>query len=174
MSAATDTKTIEPFVISREFDAPRDLLFACFTDPEHMKRWWGPKGFKVLHSKMDLKPGGTYHYGLEAPNGSSMWGRFVYREIEAPKRIVLVGSFSDASCGLTRHPLNASWPLEMLSIFTFEEVGKKRSRLTVSWAPINESDEERAAFEAGRGSMQQGWTGTLDQLEAYLATFARP
>lgn len=46
-----------------------------------MRQWWGPNGFKVLASKMDLRPGGAYHYGMKTPNGQSMWGKFLYREI---------------------------------------------------------------------------------------------
>lgn len=48
------------FVLSRVFDAPRELVWKCFTDPEHMKGWWGPKGVAVVTSKMDLRVGGTY------------------------------------------------------------------------------------------------------------------
>ena len=169
MTSAAEKPKTEPFVISRVFDAPRELVFKTFTDPEHMKHWWGPKGFNVIASSMDLRPGGTYHYGLQAPDGSTMWGRFLYQEIAAPERIVLISSFSDANGGVTRHPMSPGWPLEMLSIFSFEDVGGK-TKLTISWAPINESDEERATFEKGRPSMTQGWSGTFEQLEAYLAT----
>ena len=115
---ATTTKTA-PFVFSRVFDAPRDLVWRCFTDPEHMRQWWGPKGFKVLASKMDLRVGGTYHYGMSAPDGSPMWGKFVYREIVPPERLDFISSFSDEKGGTTRHPGHMSWPLEMRSIFTF-------------------------------------------------------
>ena len=62
----------EEFVLSRVLDAPRDLVWKCFTDPERMRHWWGPKGFKVIASKMDLRPGGIYHYGLQAPNGEAV------------------------------------------------------------------------------------------------------
>ena len=55
------------FVISRVFDAPRDLVWKCFTDPEHMKQWWGPKGVKIVKSEMDLRVGGTYHYAMQPP-----------------------------------------------------------------------------------------------------------
>src|SRR5438270_3022082 len=92
------------FVITRGFDAPRERVFAAFTEPEEMKKWWGPKGFTVIASKMDLRPGGTYHYGMRAPDGSTIWGKFVYREILPPERIVLVNSFSDEAGGITRHP----------------------------------------------------------------------
>ena len=161
----------QEFTISRVFDAPRDLVWKVFTDPEHMKQWWGPKGFKVFSSKMDLRPGGSYHYGMRAPDGGAMWGMFRYREITPPSRIVFVNSFSDEAGGITRHPMAPNWPLEMLSVFLFEEQGGK-TKFTVKWSPLNASEEERAIFAAGHGSMQQGWTGTLDQLAAYLAKAA--
>ena len=75
---------VEPFVLSRTFDAPRDVVFKAFTDAERMRQWWGPKGVTVISSKMDLRPGGTYHYGMRTPDGKEMWGRFVYREIIRP------------------------------------------------------------------------------------------
>ena len=64
--------TSKDFAISRVLNAPRGLVWKCFTDPARMKQWWGPKGFKVLASKMDLRPGGTYHYGMQAPNGQTI------------------------------------------------------------------------------------------------------
>ena len=108
MSAA---ETQGDFVISRVFDAPRDLVWKAFTEPERMKEWWGPKGFTVIASKMDFRPGGTYHYGMKAPDGSAMWGKFVYREIVPPERMVFINSFSDEAGGITRHPMHLAWPL---------------------------------------------------------------
>ena len=78
------------FVMSRVFDAPRALLWQCFTDPERMKHWWGPKGFTVLAAEMDLRVGGSYHYGMKAPNGSTMWGLFKYREIVPQQKLVFI------------------------------------------------------------------------------------
>lgn len=158
----------QEFVISRVFDAPRPLVFACFTEPERMQHWWGPKGVTIVKSTMDLRVGGTYHYGMQTPGGSVMWGKFVYREIVPPERLVFINSFSDENGGLTRHPMSPDWPLEMLSIFLFEDVGDGKTKFTVKWSPHNASEAERAVFAAGHGSMNQGWTGTLDQLEAYL------
>jgi uncharacterized protein YndB with AHSA1/START domain len=158
----------EDFVISRVFDAPRDLVWKVFTDPGHMKNWWGPKGFAVRFSKMDFRPGGSYLYGMRSPEGHDMWGKFVYREIVAPERIVLINSFSDEKGGLTRHPMSPTWPLEMLSTFTFAEQDGKTT-LTIRWSPYNATEEERKTFDEGRPSMNQGWGGTLGQLEAYLA-----
>ena len=157
------------FVISRTFDVPRDLLWKCFTDPERMQQWWGPKGVTIIASKMDLRPGGTYLYGMKTPDGKEMWGRFVYREIVAPERLVFVNSFSDANGGLTRHPLSPSWPIGMLSTFSFTEAGPGKSTFTVTWLPLNPTPEERATFDGGHDSMKQGWSGTMEQLAAYLA-----
>jgi uncharacterized protein YndB with AHSA1/START domain len=158
-----------PFVMSRTFDAPRDLMWKAFTEPERMKQWWGPKGFSVIASKMDLRPGGTYHYGMRAPDGNAMWGKFVYREIVAPERLVFVNAFSDEKGGLTRHPLSPTWPLEMLSTFRFtEDAG--RTTFTLQWTPLNATAEERATFDGAHEGMTQGWSGTMEQLAAYLKT----
>ncbi len=167
MAAATRSKD---FVISRVFDVPRDFLWKRFTDPEHMKRWWGPKGFTVIASKMDLRVVGTYHYGMKAPDGSTMWGLFQYREIVPPERLVFVDCFSDENRGVTRHPMAPTWPLYMLSTFSFEDAPGGKTKFTVRWQALDATPEEQAIFdsEQSRVSMTNGWTGTMDQLEAYL------
>jgi uncharacterized protein YndB with AHSA1/START domain len=63
MPMNTQTQSAD-FVIAREFDAPRDMVWKAFTEPERMKQWWGPKGFTIVAAKMNLRPGGTYHYGM--------------------------------------------------------------------------------------------------------------
>lgn len=168
MNAPDRAEKSTDFVISRVFDAPRELVWKAFTDAERLQHWWGPKGFKVKASKMDLRVGGTYHYGLTAPNGSDMWGKMAFREIAPPQRLVWINSFSDETGGTTRHPGHMSWPLELLTVVTFEEQDG-RTLLTVRWSPHNATEEERKTFDAGRDSMRMGWTGTLEQLEAYLA-----
>ena len=155
------------FTISRMFDAPRALVFKAWTTPELMAKWWGPKGAAVGKSKMDLRVGGIYHYSMMF-NGFEMWGKFTYREIAAPSTLVFVNSFSDAEGNITRHPINANWPRELLSTITFEEENGK-TKVTVKWMPINASEIEIKTFADGLPSMNQGWGGTLDQLETYLA-----
>ena len=164
-----DSKTTGgDFVLSRVFDAPRDLVWKAFTEPQRMKEWWGPKGFTVIASKMDLRVGGGYLYGLRAPDGGAMWGKMVYREIVPPERIVFINSFSDEAGGTTRHPLNQSWPLEMMSIITFEEQPGSKTKFTIHWSPHNATADEQKTFGTNHDSMRQGWGGTLAQLEAYL------
>jgi uncharacterized protein YndB with AHSA1/START domain len=155
------------FVITRTFDAPRQRVWDAFTDVARMKSWFTPKGFTVQEAKMDFRPGGIYHYCFATPNGQEMWGRALYREIAEPERLVWINSFSDEEGAVARHPWQSSWPLELLTTITFSEDGA-RTGLTVRWVPIDPSDEERKTFDEGHASMQAGWTGTLDQLEAYL------
>jgi uncharacterized protein YndB with AHSA1/START domain len=118
---------------------------------------------------MDLRPGGTYLYGMKAPDGSTMWGKFIYREIVPQQRLVFVNSFSDEEGGTTRHPLNKAWPLQLLSVLTFEDQPGGKTKFTVSWAPLNATEDERKTFDAGHDSMRGGWSGTMEQLAAYLA-----
>jgi uncharacterized protein YndB with AHSA1/START domain len=156
------------FAIDRVFDAPRDLVWKAWTDEVQLLEWWRPKGFKTLSTSVDLKPGGMFHYGLEAPDGHKFWGRFVYREITAPERLVFVLSFADENGGMARHFMNPKWPAEILNTVTFTDLGGKTEVVLRSY-PINATTEEIAVFEAGAPSMQQGFGGTFDQLTDYLA-----
>jgi len=165
MSAQQATK---PFVITRTLNAPRKLVWQAFTEAERLKEWFGPKGFTPDVSKMDLRPGGTYHYRLKGPDGSTIWGKWVFREIVPQQRLVMISSFSDENAGVTRHPMAPTWPRETLSTFTFEDAGDGKTKITINWAPHDASEEEIKTFDAGRPSMTQGWSGTFEQLEAYL------
>ena len=156
------------FVITRTFDAPRDLVWKAWTEPERLAEWWGPKGCTLRVVKVDLRPGGMFHYAMAYKPGHEMWGRFVYREIAAPERLVYVSSFSDAEGGITRAPFKENFPLEILSTLTLTETGGKTA-LTLRALPINPTADERATFAGMFGSMQQGFTGTFDQLDGYLA-----
>ena len=166
--ARAQVREMEPFVISRAFKASRETLWKAFTEVEQMKQWFGPKGFTTKQAKLDFRPGGIYHYCLVAPDGMEMWGKFTYREIVPPSHIVFVNSFSDAEGGLTRHPMAPDWPRQMLTTVSFTEEDDK-TRFTVEWLPIEPTEDERRTFDEGRDSMKQGWTGTFEQLEEYLA-----
>jgi len=161
----------EDFVITRRFRAPRDLVFRAWSEPAHLAPWWGPKGFAMQALTLDFRPGGVFHYGMRSGGEQMMWGRFVFRQIIAPERIEFVLSFSDAAGGITRAPFNPHWPLEILNIVTFDEDGKD-TVLMLRGGPINASIEEEAAYAAFHASMQQGFGGTFDQLDAYLNELA--
>ena len=144
---ATPETPLTPFSISRTFDVSRDVLWQCFTDVTHLEKWWGPKGATIVSATMDFRPGGTFHYGMQMPDGLEIWGRFRYREIVPRERTVQVNAFSDPQGGLTRHPLAPQWPVEMLSTFTFADAGPGRTTFTVTWTPMYPTPEEAAAFE---------------------------
>jgi uncharacterized protein YndB with AHSA1/START domain len=158
----------ETFVISRVFKAPQEQVFAALTQADRLGQWWGPTGIKIVAPKMDLRVGGMFHYGMELPDGNIMWGRAVYREIAPFERIEFINSFSNENGDLMRAPFADRWPLEMLNTYLLEKV-PGGTRFTVVSKPHNSDDEERAVFAAGTASMKQGWGGTLDKLEEYLA-----
>jgi uncharacterized protein YndB with AHSA1/START domain len=159
----------EDFVIARVFDAPRERLWDVLTQAEHLKEWWSPTGFTMIAANLDLRPGGVFHCGLRAVDGYKMWGKFVYREIVPPERLVFVNSFSNAAGGVTRHPIVPTWPMETLITVTFEEEGAAKSKFNVRWAAHNANEVEQKTFDASHVGMKATWTGTLDRLGAYLA-----
>lgn len=169
MNAATRQPAETPldFVIARHFDVPRDLMFKLWTEREHLAQWFGPQGVTIVKCTNDLRPGGVMHYGMQTPDGSVMWGKWVYREIARPNRLIFIVSFSDEAGGITRHPFSAGWPLETLSTVTFEE-REGGTDTAVIWIAHNATELERKTFDAGQESMQEDWTGTFEQLSDYL------
>ncbi len=97
-----------------------------------------------------------------------MWGKFVYREIVPPGRLVFVNSFSDAAEGVTRNPYIGNWPAETLTTITFTEQAGQTT-LTLRAEPINATDLERQTFETGREQMHKGFGGVWIQLAEFLA-----
>jgi uncharacterized protein YndB with AHSA1/START domain len=156
------------FEITREFDAPRELVWKAWTEPARLAEWMGPKGSskgRVL--RHELRPGGVLHSSYDF-NGQEMWGKSVYREVVPVSRLVWVQSFSDEQGTLARHPMAPAWPLEMLTTVLLEDLDQ-RTRLTLRWEPINATDEERKIFRDAKLSMQGGWTGSFDALAEHLA-----
>jgi len=156
-------------VIVRDFKAPLAEVYRAWTEVEGLTHWSGPKGFKVVSAKLDLRPGGTFHYGLQAPDGSPMWGKFVFREVRENQRLVWVNSFSDPAGGTARHPQHMEWPLEMLIQAEFHE-NDGGTTVTLRSRAINASPAEVKTFREGHDSMRGGFGGTFDQLEAHLAS----
>ena len=98
-----------------------------------------------------------------------MWGKWVYREIVAPERLVFVSSFSDEKGNLARHPFEPNWPLEIQGTSTFAE-DRGRTTVTVRMVPINATGSEEQTFFDGSKFMEEGFAGTWDKLDKYLAT----
>lgn len=155
-------------LLSRVFNAPRELVFKVWTDPEHFGKWWGPQGFSLDVIKMDVRPGGMFLGCQKSQDGSqAMWGKFVYQEVIEPEKLVFIQSFSDEEGNTIRAPFNANWPLEIMNIITFEEIDGKTT-LTMQGGPVNATAEELAAFDEMAPMVKQGFGGTFDQLAEYL------
>lgn len=154
-------------LITREFNAPRNLVWKAWTDPEHLPHWWGPKGMPTSVKKFDLRVGGTFLYHMQAPQGG-MWGKFVYREIVAPTKLVFVTSFSNEQSEVTRAPFWDTWPLEILNTVTFEE-RQGRTIQTLRGQPLNATQAEWAKFRQEHQGVTAGYNGTMDQLRDFLA-----
>jgi uncharacterized protein YndB with AHSA1/START domain len=154
-------------IITRTLNAPRSLVWKVFSQGEHLARWWGPKGLEWVSGALDFRPGGRFHYCMRGEDGYVLWGKFEYREIEEPSRIVWINSFSDPDGNTVRAPFMADFPLQILNALTFREDGD-RTILRLQGAPFDATDAEWTVFKGMHGSMQQGFGGTFDQLDAYL------
>jgi uncharacterized protein YndB with AHSA1/START domain len=143
------------FTLTRIFDAPRDLVFKAWTDPQHLAQWWGPKLFTNPVCELDLRPGGTLRIVMRAPNGSEFPMIGLFREIVVPERLVFTNIAVDAA---------GNHLIEGLTTVTFaEHNGKTRLTLHTRAAALT------AQAVRMIGGMDVGWTQSIDKLEAYLA-----
>lgn len=166
-----DLATTQDFTLVRTFAAPRNLVWKAWTSPEALGQWWGPKGAAMRVISFDLRPGGMCHYTFGFQPGREMYGRFIYREIAVPERLVFVNSFSDPEGGITRAPfpqLKDRWPLEVLNVIRLTELAGETT-VTLRASPLNASEEERAMFASNNDSMREGFGGAFDKLVGYLA-----
>jgi uncharacterized protein YndB with AHSA1/START domain len=163
--AASDTPE---FTISRTFNAPREVAWKAYSEVDALAKWWGPKGFDWIAGKLDFRAGGIFHYGMRSPAGQEMWGKFIYREIAAPERLVFLNSFSDRDGNTVRAPFAEDWPLEVLNVLTFTE-SHGATTVAMRGTPHNATEAEMKRFEAMKPSMNAGFGSALDQLEQYLA-----
>ena len=114
---STKRSTGGELVITRIFDAPRELVWRAWTDPEHFKHWWGPKYYTAPFCKMDFHVGGTYLNCMRSPEGQDYWSTGVYKEIVPMERIVYTDSFADAEGNVvpaTHYGMSPDFPLETL------------------------------------------------------------
>lgn len=152
-STAFTTPTDQEIVMIRTFDAPRELVFAAFTQPEHLPHWMlGPEGWTMPVCEIDLRPGGEWRFVWRKDDGSEMEMTGVYREVSAPERVVNTESWG------------AEWPETVNTMVLTEEDG----RTTVTSTLFYPSKEARdAAMATG---MKEGASLSYDRLAEYLRT----
>ena len=156
------------FSISRHFNAPREKMWDAWTRPEQIQQWFGPKGSASDLIAFDFRPGGEWRGRMETADGHVMFSKFIFRDIDPPSRLTWIHGFADEQGNRTRAPFAPQFPLELLTTVRFAE-DDGGTRIDLSWEPINATDEERDFFTGMMASMTGGWTGTFDQLDAYMS-----
>ena len=142
-------------VITRIFDAPRALVFKAWTDPKHLKRWWGPKMFTNPVCEVDARVGGAWRIVMRGLDGVDYPCGGVYREIVEPERLV----FTNIATDNDGNPI-----LDGLTTVTFEEQGGK-TKLTLTTRAVALVDYAAAYLQG----MEAGWTQSLESLAEELA-----
>lgn len=158
------------FVINRTFDAPLETMYEMWSNPEHFSKWLPPTGMAMKFIEAEVKSGGKTFYSMTDGKDLTMYGRANYLELKRPDRLVYTQQFCDKDGNVSRHPFAPLWPETMLTIVTLTAEGPDQTRVTITWEPHGKATpEEIAAFVKERGGMTEGWMGSFDKLEAYLA-----
>jgi uncharacterized protein YndB with AHSA1/START domain len=166
-SSNTGASTKEgALVIERVFNAPRELVWKAWTDPEQVKKWWGPKDFTtpVPVAEIDFRVGGKSLNCMAFPDGREIWSTGVYKEIVPPERFVTTDCFSDKDGNVVHgsvYGMPEDLPMEMMLTVTFEDVGGGKTKMTL----VHEG------LPAGEmlGGANQGWNESFDKLDVLLA-----
>lgn len=139
-------------VMTRTFDAPRDLIFEAHTSCEHLKNWWGPRKYEVASCEVDFREGGKWRIVHRGPDGDEHGFRGEYREIVRPERITWTFEYE-------------GWPgsIAVETMTLDEHVGKT----TLSARSVYDTVEERDAM-LGSGA-EQGAAESWDRLDEYVA-----
>ena len=152
-------------VLERVFDAPRELVFDMFSECEHLKHWWGPKGWELPVCKIDFRPGGEWHYCMKCVDesqgdfyGMESWGKQVYHEIDRPETLSYTDYFSDAEGNENSELPSTDGTIE------FIDLGDGRTKL-VSRSEYVSPEALKSVMDMG---MLQGITETWDRLDERL------
>jgi uncharacterized protein YndB with AHSA1/START domain len=152
----------QELLIERIFDVPRERLWQAWTNPQQVKRWWGPKEFTAPYAEIDLRVGGKYLYCMRSPEGKEFWSGGVYRAIVPLEKIVVTDSFTDEKGNVVpaaQYGMSGDWPLELMVTITFEEQnGKTKMTLRHVGIPAGENLE----------ACRQGWNQSFDKLAETL------
>lgn len=151
-------------ILEREFNAPRELVFQAFTQAEHLKHWWGPKGWTLPVCHVDFRVGGVWHYCMKCEDknqgdfyGMESWGKSVYREIIVPEKIVAVDYFSDAE--------GNEAPNMPATIVTLEFFETENGTKVINRGEYASAEDVQKVMDMG---MLQGVTETWDRLAQHL------
>lgn len=167
---AEDTKKEDIFVINRTFEAPIAVVFDVWTDPNKFSNWLPPTGFTQKILKGEVKAGAEIFYRMDGPEGVKMFGKIRYKEITKPSKLIYTQIFTDENENVSRHPFAPTWPESMLTTIRFFAETGETTRVEITWIVDGAAtDIECKTFHDAKAGMTQGWTGSFDKLEQYLA-----
>ncbi len=156
----------QPLVITRVFDAPRELVWKAWTDSEAMKQWWGPKSFTAPVIKMELKAGAKYLWCMRGPGPDGKEGDFwttgILKEIVPMEKLVYTDSFSNANGDVlpaSAYGMPGDWPDVLTVTVTFHDEGAK-TKMILTHEGLPEGQ--------GKEMTGSGWNESFDKLEASL------
>jgi uncharacterized protein YndB with AHSA1/START domain len=158
--------TIPTFTFTKTFRASQAQVFEAFANAEALAQWWGPVEAPIEVLSLDFRPGGHFHYKMMGQQIN--YGLFKYLQIDRPHSIEWINSFADAAGNTIKPPFEGiDFPKEIVNKITLTEVDGITTLQLVS-TPLNATENELATFSSFTESMEQGFGGTLNQLEAYL------
>jgi uncharacterized protein YndB with AHSA1/START domain len=156
------------YVFDRLFDAPRDMVWRAWTDPELLHRWYGPGVETTIH-QFDLKPGGAWLNEMKWGNKSD-FSKMVFQEVTPLEKLVWLHSSCDSDWNIITSPMMANWPRVLLTTVLFTDVGEK-TNVRLSQIPVEPTDAEIACFAEKMAGMDRGWGSgytVMDELFAEL------
>ncbi|WP_224095703.1 SRPBCC family protein [Nostoc sp. MS1] len=147
-------------MITRVFNAPRELVWKVWTDPKHVEQWWGPKGFTTRVIEMDLRPGGQWHFVMIGADGTQYPCKGIFQEVVPQERIVATDEFDEGF----EKVINVDLPQTMVTTTIFsEEQGKTKLTMVI----VHQSADDRRKHE--QMGVIAGWNSSFDCLEEFLA-----
>lgn len=159
---------VAPTILTRDYDAPIELVFEAWTRAEHLQNWQVPfDGFKFEFAHADIRPGGFTLHKMTAPNGFEMWLKTEYRSVTPHTELAFVQYTSNEAGEFVPNPKMPDWPRNLLTTIKLEAIENK-TRLQLIWQPIDPGDAEAQAFDQSRAEHGAGWGAGLEQLAAYL------
>ena len=159
-------QTTAEFTYTREFNAPRELVFNAFGTAEALNAWWGPKETKNTVVSLDFKPGGIFHFKMVAGDHVS-YGRFLFRTIQPYELLEFTNAFADEHGNVIKAPFDIELPKEILYRVEFKERNGK-TILYMTGQAYNATETETEVLRSISDSMQEGFNGTFDKLDTYL------
>ena len=150
-------------LVERVFDAPLELVWRAWTEPEQFARWYGPTGFTVPTCEIDFRVGGRHLFGMQSPDGQGYWSTGIYREIVPLERVVFTDSLADEHGNIVA--MDEGAPLETTVTVTFEDLGGGKTRVT-----LRQDGWPNDGMAAGANA---GWSQALEKLAALLASGSR-